>query len=358
MKIVDLFSGCGGFSLGARQVGFKTSLAIDADPILSFPYLANFPRSRLLLADIAELNASHIQNCIGEVGGIFGGPPCQGFSNIGLRHKGDPRRALLLDFFRLVAALKPVFFVMENVPGLDQGDSKPLLDEALNLVRKRYQLLGPTIFDAADFGAATRRPRLFVIGMDLSRADPVTAKDIEKRRRPAVTVEDAIADLQKPKLLRTENGYDVWKIASKKKTNEYNEALRSENREFTSPQLTVHTSKVTKRFGKVPEGGVDSVGRHPRLAWDGQCATLRAGTGNDKGSYQSVRPLHPDEPRVITVREAARLQGFPDRFRFHPTTWHSFRMIGNSVSPIMARAIFSVISSKIETGNRLLDAAE
>ena len=105
----------------------------------------------------------------------------------------------------------------------------------------------------------------------------------------------------------------------------------------------------------IGQGHMDPIGRHPRLAWNGLCPTLRAGTGSDRGSYQSVRPIHPEENRVITVREAARLQGFPDNHLFHPTVWHSFRMIGNSVSPIMAEAIFSAIAAHLglvrETAN-------
>jgi len=318
----------------------------------------NFPQSRLLLADVSRLKARDIRRCVGEVDGMFGGPPCQGFSNIGLRRKGDPRRDLLLDFFRLVAELRPSFFVMENVPGLGQSDTKHLLDRALESVSKNYKLLGPLIFDAAEFGAATRRPRLFVIGMDSSRSDPITKEEINRRKRPAATVQAAISDLQNAKLIRNEDEYDVWKFSGGGRPSEYSRLLRSKTGEFTGHTITTHTREVKSRFAKVPQGEVDSVGRHPRLSWDGQCTTLRAGTGRDKGSFQSVRPIHPDKDRVITVREAARLQGFPDDFRFHPTTWHSFRMIGNSVSPIMARAIFSAIAKKIEGGNRLLAAAE
>ena len=125
-------------------------------------------------------------------------------------------------------------------------------------------------------------------------------------------------------------------------------ALRSSDQTFTGHRLTVHTAAVIKRFSTVAPGAMDAVGRHPRLDWAGQCPTLRAGTGSDKGSYQSVRPLHPEEPRVITVRESARLQGFPDSHRFHPTVWHSSRMIGNSVSPIIAKVIFSAIAAKLQ----------
>jgi DNA (cytosine-5)-methyltransferase 1 len=125
--------------------------------------------------------------------------------------------------------------------------------------------------------------------------------------------------------------------------------LRAPDGIFTGHRIVDHKPEVKARFAEVPQGGMDLVGRHPRLDWNGQCPTLRAGTGADKGSFQAVRPLHPSEPRVITVREAARLQGFPDVHRFHPTIWHSFRMIGNSVSPIIAEAIFRAISAKIES---------
>ena len=119
-----------------------------------------------------------------------------------------------------------------------------------------------------------------------------------------------------------------------------------------------HKPEVASRFAAVKPGTLDKVGRHPRLAWDRQCPTLRAGTGADKGSRQAVRPLHPEEPRVITVREAARLQGFPDRHLFHPTIWHSFRMIGNSVSPIIAEAVCRAIRNKLESGVAMAIAAE
>lgn len=356
--IVDLFCGCGGFSLGARHAGLGASLAVDIDPILSFPYLKNFPRSRLLLADLSQVESAFIKRCVGEVDGIFGGPPCQGFSEIGLQKPNDRRRDLLMDFFRLVSELKPAFFVMENVRGLGYPGAKHLLDRALDLVVKRYKILGPMILDAADFGAATKRPRMFVIGYDPGRCDPITLGDIERGRRPAATVRAAIADLEAAKFVRMEDDYDVWKIAHRGRPSQYAESLRSENGEFTGFASTQHTKAVIKRFRNIAQGGVDQIGRHPRLEWTGQCTSLRAGTGNDRGSYQSVRPIHPEEPRVITVREAARLQGFPDHFKFHPTIWHSFRMIGNSVSPIIARAIFSALSKRIDLRNPMLAAAE
>jgi DNA (cytosine-5)-methyltransferase 1 len=111
---------------------------------------------------------------------------------------------------------------------------------------------------------------------------------------------------------------------------------------------TNHATEVAKRYQDVQQGQTDPVSRSKKLAWDGLCPTLRAGTGSDKGSHQAVRPLHPEDGRVITVREAARLQGFPDWFTFHPTKWHSFRMIGNSVSPIVSKFLLGVIRQKLK----------
>ncbi|HFO4669401.1 TPA: DNA cytosine methyltransferase, partial [Escherichia coli] len=102
---------------------------------------------------------------------------------------------------------------------------------------------------------------------------------------------------------------------------------------------TAHSEEVLRRYRQLSFGETDKISRSQRLNPNGFCPTLRAGTGSDKGSYQAVRPIHPTQARVITPREAARLQGFPDWFRFHPTKWHSFRQIGNSVSPLVAEAM-------------------
>ncbi|MCX5511914.1 DNA (cytosine-5-)-methyltransferase [Kaistia algarum] len=346
--MVDLFCGCGGLALGARASGFGAELAFDIDAILSSSFKHNFPDSRLQLGNLAEAHGRDIKAMAGgEIIGVFGGPPCQAFSDIGHRKLDDPRRDLLDVFFRLVAEIEPAFFVMENVRGLGYSDSKPVLDKALDRVAERYELVGPLLLDAANYGAATRRRRLFVIGYDPTRCDPLMAEDLARAELPAVTVKDAIWDLHDATEVGIVDGFDTWRLESSE-ANGYRSALISKDRLFTGHRPTIHTSAVVERFLKVEQGEVDIVGRHPRLHWDRQCPTLRAGTGSDRGSFQSVRPIHPDEPRVISVREAARLQGFPDHFRFHPTIWHSFRMIGNSVSPPMSRAIFSLLASRTE----------
>jgi DNA (cytosine-5)-methyltransferase 1 len=357
--IVDLFSGCGGFSLGAQAAGLGPKLAFDNDPILTSSHSANHPNTKLILADLSKIEGADIRRELGsKIVGIFGGPPCQAFSEIGHRKADDPRRSLLGHFFRLVAEIEPAFFVMENVKGLGYAPARPFLDRAIERVRSKYQILEPIILDAADFGAATRRPRLFVIGYDPARFDPLTVADIEARKLSPATVRAAISDLQSAVQIDSGDSFDRWRIKQRGKPSRYAAALRTEDCTFTGHRRTAHTPAVVERFAKVEQGGVEAVGRHPRLSWAGQCPTLRAGTGNDRGSYQSVRPIHPEEPRVITVREAARLQGFPDRFKFHPTVWHSFRMIGNSVSPIMSKAIFSLIAERIDIGQKIRVAAE
>lgn len=347
-RIVDLFCGCGGFALGAHAAGLAPRVAFDIDPILTSSYSYNFPDTSLVRANLSRIEGADIKRAAGgRIDGLFGGPPCQAFSDIGHRKADDPRRNLLRHFFRLVAELRPTFFVMENVRGLGYSDAQPYFERCLDLVPSRYRIVGPNILDAADYGAATRRPRLFVIGYDPEYCDPLTLVDLEGAKTQPATVRAAIGDLVSAEMVAEVDGFDLWRIRQSGRPSEYASRLRTNERTFTGHRRTSHTARIKRRFAAVKPGGVDVVGRHPRLDWEGQCPTLRAGTGNDRGSYQSVRPIHPEEPRVITVREGARLQGFPDRFKFHPTIWHSFRMIGNSVSPIIAQAIFSLIADRI-----------
>ncbi len=346
ISVVDLFAGCGGFSLGAKQAGMSVSAAYDSDPVLTSSFIKNFPGAKILHKDISNLDACEVRSVSPKIDGIVGGPPCQGFSAIGRRVRSDPRRKLLYHFFRLVGELQPKFFVMENVCGLAYKDARAELCTALGLIGDKYELLGPSVWNAANFGAATDRARLFVIGIHKIVGNKIVEEDVFEHLKPSATVKAAIADLENAKFLGECRGFDVWKIVGKGQPSSYAKDLRAKDRIFTGHKATTHTDAVRIRFEKIPQGGRDLIGRHPRLLWSGLCPTLRAGTGPDRGSYQSVRPLHPVEPRVITVREAARLQGFPDHFLFHPTIWHSFRMIGNSVSPIIAKAIFKSIAAK------------
>lgn len=180
-----------------------------------------------------------------------------------------------------------------------------------------------------------------------------------------VTVRDAISDLPGPIPEAKTIGEFGWRKYPQRaahRLTEYavrlrnlpplglgwSEAIELHRNGFVSGVVeTQHSGKVARRY-RVTEGGKsDPITKAYRLEWAGQCPTIRAGTGADKGAFQSVRPLHPGKGRVITVREGARLQGFPDWFVFHPTKWHSFRMIGNSVSPLVSSGLFKIIVPKI-----------
>jgi DNA (cytosine-5)-methyltransferase 1 len=260
-------------------------------------------------------------------------------------------------FFRIVAGMRPKFFLMENVPGLVASGSRATFNKAVSDLAG-YELVGPLCIDAHDFGAPTRRKRIVVLGYDPDRVERITADDISSlsaKLRP--TVRDAIADLPGPsrnaagayRRIKTLSKYAVRaRTAPKRGLGSATSRERVVGGRVDGLQATRHSPTVIERFKRVPQGTTDGVSRCARLKWDSAAPTLRAGTGPERGSFQSVRPLHPARPRVITVREAARLQGFPDWFAFHETKWHSFRMIGNSVSPIMAEVLLAFIAEKIK----------
>jgi DNA (cytosine-5)-methyltransferase 1 len=361
-SILDTFSGCGGLSLGAHMAGFKTELSIDADAILSSSFPLNFPSAKLLQADIRQVGEKAIKAMLPNgVDGVIGGPPCQAFSEMGRRDTKDPRRDLVLEYFRIVQAVNPKFFVFENVRGLGFDENIGLLQTALERLPSKWKIIGPHILNAADFGAPTRRLRLFVFGFNKNEMTAPEEKELIKHVSVRTCVRDAIGDLVTAAEAGVdESGFDYWKYDNRRSVSKYARGMRTRSGQFTAHQKTKHTTSTLKRFADLSPGEVDRIGKYVRLSWDGLCPTLRAGTGSDKGSYQAVRPIHPLLDRVITPREAARLQGFPDKFLFHPTVWHSCRMIGNSVSPVIAKVLLERIKHSLDAdvANSALIAAE
>lgn len=365
LKIVDLFCGCGGFGLGAKQAGFEVVVAVDIDATLQSAYKRNFPNTRVVNGDLSSMDGDSWKLLLAkdEIDGVIGGPPCQGYSRMGNGDINDPRRSLLMHFFRTVNIIQPKFFVMENVEGLLDDGNIQELESAISIADKRYEIIGPTLLDASDYGVPTKRKRVVVIGYDPKEFAEISVSDFLALDKISVTVKDAISDIHSPIAQNKDSddfgwaGYKSIKTLSpyaKKMRNPppknmgWPEAIKKLESGQTSGHFdTIHTEKVKSRYGATEPGQTDKVSRAKRLAWDGLCPTLRAGTGADKGSHQAVRPLHPVQARVITVREAARLQGFPDWFCFHSTKWHSFRMIGNSVSPIVSEAVLNVVKRKL-----------
>jgi DNA (cytosine-5)-methyltransferase 1 len=365
--VIDLFCGCGGFSLGAELAGFHSLAAIDIDPTLQSAYRRNFPRSRVIQGSVADIDATDWHHLIGKKrpDGVIGGPPCQGFSRIGKSRKDDPRNNLLGQFYRHIRILRPKFFVMENVEGLLDDGKYEILSNELENLPSRYRVLAPMVVTASSYGAPTSRRRVVVVGYDPEEIDPLSEADIKGHTRRLITVHEAIADLPCPAPQEETQGDFAWMKYPPKRQDHipryaqlmrepppvglgWSEAIELHSNGFVSGLAeTKHSKKVAHRYSRIGCGKSDPITKAYRLAWDGQCPTIRAGTGADKGAFQSVRPLHPDIGRVITIREGARLQGFPDWFVFHPTKWHSFRMIGNSVSPFVSRGIMDKIAAKI-----------
>ncbi|WP_428115076.1 DNA cytosine methyltransferase [Candidatus Poriferisodalis sp.] len=362
-SVVDLYCGAGGFSLGAWLAGFEVLAGIDNDPDVTSKFENNFPNSKLCLADLdtdeIQVNLNRVANR--HIVGVVGGPPCQGISLIGRRDITDERNRLVVRFFQHIAKIRPNFFVMENVPALGSDAYSGLLEEALGQVPSSYSVLKPMLLDAGKFGAATRRKRFVIVGYDPSRVDRVTEAQFEPPSLTTlVTVQDAIADVPRPQSVYENVALPYREIES---ISLYAKQMRAcpaaelgsaLSREYcltgrvTGNSGTRHSAEVQRRFAHTVPGAIDPISRYVRLQWDRPAPVLRAGTGRDRGSYQAARPIHPAEPRVITVREAARIQGFPDWFQFSETKWHSHRMIGNSISPLFGAALLSVFRSRTE----------
>jgi DNA (cytosine-5)-methyltransferase 1 len=367
-RVIDLFAGAGGFSLGAHLAGFAPALAVEIDRDLASSRPLNFPGTKTLYADLGTLAPAQALKeaniTPNQVTGIIGGPPCQGYSEMGRQDPRDERNALVGRFFDYVAYIQPSFFILENVPGILEDGLRIHLDEGLSRVGAAYQIVGPMILDAKEFGAATCRQRAVVVGYQTDRVDPLSEADIRAQRAAPATIHDAIRDVPPPLAAERDASGNFWgrydtqhhplsRYARHARrapptglaTQEIRTSYRSGR--VSGLQPTAHTPAVLERFLALQPGEVDRISKYPRLRWDGFCTTLRAGTGRDHGSFQAARPIHPEEPRVITVREAARIQGFPDWFQFHPTIWHSFRMIGNSVSPYMAEVLLRLLRNRL-----------
>ena len=378
-NIVDLFSGAGGLSLGSARAGFAVRGAVDNDPKANYTHKRNFPKTTHLNADIAGLTGVELKRTLfsnGEsITGIVGGPPCQGFSVIGRRNRDDVRNMLFVHFFRLVSEIQPKFFLVENVPGIMQGKYKETRERAFSFVSGRYDVLSEMHLSANQYGAATNRKRVFFFGYLIGEMDPFTVDSFYSPSDvKAVHVKDALFGLPTRIDPDWQKESQSWQVVGDYPNDSFGRRLHGHvpsgigdqkalrrltcRNEASGFLGTAHSKEVVERFNKTKRGTYDSISKSYRLDPDGFCPTLRAGTGPDQGSFQSVRPIHPTEDRVITPREAARLQGFPDWFQFSPTKWHSFRQIGNSVSPILAERILSIVAGSLGISNAWEDEDE
>jgi DNA (cytosine-5)-methyltransferase 1 len=364
---IDLFAGAGGLSLGFEQAGFDVVAAVEVDPIHCAVHHFNFPDCAVIPQSVSDLTGDEIRARAGigrrKVHVVFGGPPCQGFSLIGQRAMDDPRNNLVRDFVRLVGELKASYFVFENVKGLTVGRHRLFLEELVETFEEcGYRTRRPwQILDAADYGVPQHRERLILMGARKGLPLPAYPQPIcrpadavawgDMQRGP--TCGDALSDLPDVEQFVELMESDEVHAPGRGKSTEYTRAMRCIGKEawhygyprkwdrglLTSSMRTEHTAISRRRFHATEGGAVEPISRFFRLSAHGLSNTLRAGTDSSRGAFTSPRPIHYKYSRCITVREMARLHGYPDWFRFHTTKWHGARQVGNSVPPPLARAV-------------------
>lgn len=321
-NFIDLFCGAGGITQGLVQAGFNPVASAEISPIASATHRRNFPDCHHFCGDIHEFNT---QGWLSQIGApsvhlVVGGPPCQGFSVAGKRAPNDPRNHLFKEFIRIVSEVRPWYVVMENVPGIltmKQGKVKQAIFEAFESIG--YTNISVSILESAAYGVPQIRPRAIFIANKFGIQNPYPNPQlVPEQYNP---IESAISDLP---------AY---------------EPIPSINHEWTR-----HSHEYMERIAKVPPGGslyetyVDAFKRQ----YPGKPSmTIKENHG---GTH-----IHPHLNRVISAREMARLQTFPDSFIFEGTMKKAMWQIGNAVPPRLAECIgYALIPylNEITTGNQ------
>lgn len=303
---VDLFSGAGGMTQGLVQAGFHPLASVEVNPIASATYQRNFPQCNHFCGEIEQFKARSILNDMGstEVHLVVGGPPCQGFSVAGKRNPNDPRNRLFQEFIRVVSEIQPWYVAIENVPGMltiQKGAIKTAICEALEEIG--YSHVSIAILESAAYGVPQIRPRAIFIANRLGMPNPYPKPQFTPEQYKPI--ESAISDL--PQYTRIPEINHEW---------------------------TRHSSEYMERIAKVPPGGslyesyVDAFKRQ----YPGKPSmTIKENHG---GTH-----IHPYLNRVISAREMARLQSFPDSFIFEGSMKKAMWQIGNAVPPRLAECI-------------------
>ncbi len=347
-KVIDLFSGVGGMSLGFKKEGFDVTMAIEKDKEISEAYKKNHPNVEVISKDIREIDKNKFnyykkQNTI-----VVGGPPCQGFSQKGSRNiLKDSRNYLFKHFYNMVEIIKPKYFLMENVPNILTANNGYFKKQILDLFNKLNYSVDYKILSSYNFGVPQKRNRAFILGK----------KGNEKLSLPKnnsnaiVNIGDAISDLE---FLNSGEGKfkQDYKFSSKSK---YQKKAREKSGCLYNHVATNHSDTVIKRLKMIPVGGDRSdlpkehltksvySGTWSRMLYNEPSVTIT--TRFDTPS--SGKFTHPVLNRAITIREAARLQSFPDDFIFYGTKSSKMKQVGNAVPPLLAQEIAKTIKFDI-----------
>lgn len=369
---IELFCGVGGFGLGLKQAGFDVTVGVEIDEVAARYASFNLPTTKVLTGaegDVRSITRGDLfrarKDRGHEIALVAGGPPCQGFSEAGRRNARDPLNRLVADFARVVLQLMPRAFVLENVPGITFTRSGAL-NRALADLSTEYLVSDPTTLWADDYGVPQARERVFVVGLrrdlgvDPSFPSPThrgfagssLSAPLRRTLCASVVVRQALSDV--PYSGRVSSLADGHRLLYKERPRcDYARVMRGIKEDATDLALpvdwesewcsnlhpTIHGDAMRGRLRRLKHGSSDPVSGLRKLDPERPGTTIRAGTTAERGSRSAPRPVHPHQARVLTTRECARLQSFPDWFLFHPVKWHGNRQVGNAVPPLLARAI-------------------
>lgn len=344
---IDLFSGAGGMSIGAKAVGVDVKVAVEIEQNAAATFKHNHPTTEIFNKDIREVNLSEIElGTRSDIKILFGGPPCQGFStsNQKTRSKSNASNWLFKEYLRLTKLVAPDWVIVENVKGLLETEDGFFFDTINRELIKLGYTTNSAVLNAADFGVPQIRNRVFIVG-SLHGLKFNFPKGSAKKR---LTVEDAISDL--PSLHVGANYHEL--DYGLKAQNNYQKRIRNHSAKAVNNLVTNNNHLVTKRYKYISQGGnwqnIPSrlmknykdysrchTGIYRRLIYNEPAVVI--------GNYRKNMLIHPLEDRGLSVREAARLQSFPDSFHFCGTIGFQQQQVGNSVPPLLAQALFSKI---------------
>lgn len=333
MNVISLFSGCGGLDLGFEREGFNIPVTNEFDKIIWATFKANHPKTKLIEGDVRKVTKEDIAQYIdGEVDGIIGGPPCQSWSEAGaLRGIEDERGQLFFDYIRILKEFKPKFFLAENVSGMLANRHSDAVQNILRLFDETGYDVSLTLVNAKDYGVAQDRKRVFYIGFrkDLKikfEFPKGSTEDDDKK----ITLRDIIWDLQ-----------DTAVPAAEK--NKHNPNAINNNEYFTGAFSTIFMSRNRVRDWDEQGFTVQASGRQCQL--HPQAPKMVKFWKNDCRFVEGKEHLY----RRMTIREVARVQGFPDDFKYiYENTDVAYKMIGNAVPVNLAYEVALGIKAALE----------
>lgn len=332
MQLISLFSGCGGLDLGFEKAGFEIPVANEFDKTIWETFGINHPKSNLIKGDVRQITKDDISKYLnGDVDGIIGGPPCQSWSEAGaLRGIEDARGQLFFDYIRILKEFKPKFFLAENVSGMLANRHSEAVTNILNLFNEAGYDVTLNMVNAKDYGVAQERKRVFYIGFrkDLNIKFVFPSGSTEKSNK--LTLRDVIWDLQDTAVPALARNYHNPKAIN---NNEY----------FTGAYSPIFMSRNRVKSWDEQAFTIQASGRQSQLH---PSAPKMLKIGKDKCQFV---PGYDGLYRRLTIREAARIQGFPDNFKFiYDGVDNAYKMIGNAVPVNLAYEIAIAIKKELE----------